>query len=202
MALTKLNIKIEIREILLKERPSQLFAISSKGTVPVLQLPHGRVIDESIDILHWVYNHPDVSELVTDHSELVQLIDTDFKHWLDRYKYPERYPDHSQNYYGEQAVEVLNTFENVLGKSTFFGGQTPGFLDITIFPLVRQFAHVNLEMYQNSFTSLYDFYLAMHSHSCFTSVMEKYPQWHQGDPPLLVNFYVPENTEKLIQRTP
>ncbi|MDP6935982.1 MAG: glutathione S-transferase N-terminal domain-containing protein [Candidatus Marinimicrobia bacterium] len=202
MALTKIDLTIELREILLRERPPQIYAISPKGTVPVLHLPDGQVIDESVDILHWVFNQIEDSNDISNQVQLVDLIDGEFKHWLDRYKYSERYPEHSQFYYQERGNEILTEFENKLGENSFFGGKSPGFTDMAVFPLIRQFAHVNVDAYQESFTRLYDYYRDMHAHICFTSVMDKYSQWQEGDTPLLVNFYVPENTEKLTQQTP
>ena len=202
MALTKLDLIIELREILLKERPQQLYDISPKGTVPVLQLSDGKIIDESVKILLWAFNQLDSKNDFANQKQLLDIIDVDFKHWLDRYKYPERYPEHGQNYYREQGNKILTEFENKLGKGTFFEGEIPGFLDMAVFPFVRQYAHVNMDAFQGSFTRLHDYYCAMISHFCFVSVMDKYSQWQEGDTPLLVNFYVPENIEKLTQQTP
>ena len=43
----------ELREILLRDKPAEMLALSPKGTVPVLQLPEGRVIEESLEIVRW-----------------------------------------------------------------------------------------------------------------------------------------------------
>ena len=45
MALAYSKVSYEHREILLRDRPQTLYDISSKGTVPVLQLADGSVID-------------------------------------------------------------------------------------------------------------------------------------------------------------
>ena len=47
MALAHANITVELREILLSDRPQEIYDASPKGTVPVLQLNDGTVIDES-----------------------------------------------------------------------------------------------------------------------------------------------------------
>ena len=39
-----------IRELVLRDKPKHMLEISPKGTVPVLLLPTGQVIDESLDI--------------------------------------------------------------------------------------------------------------------------------------------------------
>ena len=60
MALSYSNIKVELKEILLSNRPSELYAVSPKGTVPVLCINHTTVIDESIEIMKWalIQNDP------------------------------------------------------------------------------------------------------------------------------------------------
>ena len=45
MALAYANITIELREILLSDRPDELYTAYSKGTVPVIQHQKGSVID-------------------------------------------------------------------------------------------------------------------------------------------------------------
>ena len=47
------NFIIEIREISLKHKPTKFLSISPKGTVPVLQLEDGKIIDESNEIINW-----------------------------------------------------------------------------------------------------------------------------------------------------
>jgi glutathione S-transferase len=51
MALKHAGVEVELREISLREKPQHMIAISPKATVPVLVLPDGRVIDESLDIM-------------------------------------------------------------------------------------------------------------------------------------------------------
>ena len=90
MALSISNISIELREILLKDRPVSLYETSPKGTVPVLQL-HDKVIDESLDIMLWALkNNFEQTWLSKEHAKELKMIninDTEFKRWLDRYKY-------------------------------------------------------------------------------------------------------------------
>ena len=48
-----MHVEVEHREILLKNKPQQMLEASAKGTVPVLILSDGNVIDESLDIAPW-----------------------------------------------------------------------------------------------------------------------------------------------------
>ena len=47
---------VELREVLLSNKPNAMLAASSKGTVPVLVLPGGTVLDESLDIIRWAFD--------------------------------------------------------------------------------------------------------------------------------------------------
>ena len=91
MAMGYSKISYEHREILLKNRPKDLYRISKKGTVPVLKLVDGTVIDESVDIMKWCIKQNDLDGWFKDNYALqnrfIKNNDTEFKYWLDRYKY-------------------------------------------------------------------------------------------------------------------
>ena len=90
MALAYANITIELREILLSDRPDELYAISEKATVPVLQLPNGSVIDESFDIMKWALEQAKTDWLDIDLEDqllIIKINDEEFKPWLNKYKY-------------------------------------------------------------------------------------------------------------------
>lgn len=81
-----------LREVKLSAKPEAMLAASPKGTVSVLVLPDGQVIDESLDIMRWALATQDPEHwLEGDDPELIDRNDGPFKHDLDRYKYPERY---------------------------------------------------------------------------------------------------------------
>ena len=54
MALLVAGIEVELREVVLRDRPEHMLEISPKGTVPVLLLEDGTVIEESMDIMQWL----------------------------------------------------------------------------------------------------------------------------------------------------
>ncbi|MFY7942907.1 MAG: glutathione S-transferase [Burkholderiaceae bacterium] len=138
-------------EIALRDKPAAMLALSPKGTVPVLQLPDGQVIDESWEIMVWALQRPGVEHWwhlaqTAENLELLRRNDGEFKHHLDRYKYPERYADdgHSREDHRAAAVaSLLLPLEARLTQHAYLAGQAPCATDLAIFPFVRQFAAVD-----------------------------------------------------------
>ena len=102
MALAQAQIAYQAVEVSLKAKPPQLIAVSPKATVPVLCLPTGEVIDQSLAIMRWALAHNDPDDWLTpppthetpalDMAYWLALCDTTFKPLLDRYKYWNRHP--------------------------------------------------------------------------------------------------------------
>jgi glutathione S-transferase len=149
MAMLQANRRFEAFEVVLRDKPSALLALSPKGTVPVLQLPDGGVLEESWDIMRWALEPADDGwwsrAQSEDNLDLLQRNDGDFKRDLDRYKYPERYPAEAASCEAvrSQAVAALPALlEARLQRERYLGGATPCATDLAIFPFVRQFAAV------------------------------------------------------------
>jgi glutathione S-transferase len=53
MALCHCNIRVELREVRLADKPKEMLAASEKGTVPILVLENQTVLDQSLDIMRW-----------------------------------------------------------------------------------------------------------------------------------------------------
>ena len=147
MALDVAGIKVEHREILLKDKPAEMLAVSPKGTVPVVVLPDGRVIEESLEVMLWALEQNDPENWLSpssgDRAEMDALIaanDGPFKHHLDRYKYATRYEGAVASDHRAAASEHLNALEERLSRSSQLFGETPSLADIALFPFVRQFA--------------------------------------------------------------
>lgn len=156
MAITYSQVPVQVHEVSLKNKPETMLALSPKGTVPVLHCSNGRVIEQSLDIMVWALEQNDpaqwLSEVDSDLSkELIAANDGAFKHWLDRYKYFERYPDQSQIQYREQAEQALIArLESALSKNQFLCGDLPKMTDVAIFPFIRQFAAVDTNWFESS----------------------------------------------------
>ena len=144
MALTLADITVEIREISLREKPTHMLEISPKATVPVLMLPDGKVIEESLEIMYWVLKEHALGANV--HAACRALIvenDTRFKKALDDYKYPERHKNFTQLQCRAQGEVFLQKLECLLEQNIYLFDAKPSLADIAIFPFVRQFAAVD-----------------------------------------------------------
>ncbi|MGM3277765.1 glutathione S-transferase [Ralstonia sp. 24A2] len=150
LAMLQANRRFQTFEIVMRDKPAALLALSPKGTVPVLHLPDGSVLEESLDIMRWALESPDPegwwSRAQTDDNQrLLRTNDGDFKRLLDRYKYPDRYPEDGQSREAVRAQAVaalLTPLETRLQAQRYLGGATPCATDLAIFPFVRQFAAV------------------------------------------------------------
>ena len=191
MALSEYNIKVELREILLKDRPNELLNISPKGTVPVLQLPNKNVLDESLDIINWVLNNNDSNWKETNYEEQQKMIknnDEEFKHYLDRYKYNDRYPEKSKEFYQKKCEVYLINYEEKLTENMFLVSDKMQIVDIAIFPFLRQYAFVNKLQFSKSFVKLNNYLERILNTNLFKSIMQKYPVWSLESEKIITDF--------------
>ena len=186
MAIYVSGVTVELREILLRDKPEHMLELSAKGTVPVLQLTNSKVIDESIDIFFWALQKNDPSAWLTvDNHELARLVernDSEFKYWLDRYKYSVGYPEFSAEYYRGEAEVFIAELERRLLTSQYLLGCKLSGADMAILPFVRQFAFVDKAWFDNTPYPRVQAWLAEFLNSAiFLAVMDKYPPWQTGD---------------------
>ena len=185
MAIAVSGITVSLREVLLKDKPPELLAASPKGTVPVLVLPDGGVIEESLAIMRWALNANDPQgwlQGAEEESEWIQACDSEFKHWLDRYKYADRYPEHPATTYREKAETLLVKVEGTLSNSSGITGDTPSVVDVALFPFIRQFAGVDPEWWREGPYPLTRRWLEKWlDGELFLVTMQKYSQWKSGN---------------------
>jgi glutathione S-transferase len=187
LALRAAGIRCALREVVLRDKPPELLACSPKATVPVLVLEDGEVIDESLDIMVWALsrNDPD-GWLNVDNRAARQLIDEndgDFKSAIDRYKYPDRYPDAAREAYRANGEVFLAKLESRLKKNSHLFGDHTSLADIALLPFVRQFVYVDMDWFQASRYQAVNAWLHRFLESArFASVMEKYPAWRSDSP--------------------
>ncbi len=203
-AITVADVEVELREILLRDKPAALLAASPKGTVPVLVLPGGQVIDESLDIMRWALAQRDpehwLAPLQGTLDEMLALIgacERDFKPHLDRYKYPTRYRAEWDGAAGandrdpaaqafaalhfDTAAHFLSQLAARLGQGAALGflfGQRPALADFAIAPFVRQFArHDAARFARQAAPALAEWLQGLLSRPDFEAVMARRPVW-------------------------
>lgn len=200
LALAFSGIRVELREILLKDKPAAMLDISSKGTVPILQLADDTVLDESLDIMHWALQNtdsdqpwlPQTSAEKQRSDQLITSNDGPFKQALDRYKYSARFPERSEQDYRREAEALLLPLENILLATPFLLGDQSRLPDQALLPFIRQFSNVDPNWFEGAPYPYLRRWLKLHLDSpLFTSVMEKYPLWHTQSEPLIVQFGEP-----------
>ena len=144
LALHVSAVSIEHREIILRNKPAHMLEISPKGTVPVLLLQDGSVLEESLDVMRWALeqNDPEGWLKGTD-SALIAQNDGPFKHHLDRYKYAARYEGADPMEHRAAAFEILQKLDQQLAAQPFLSGPKFGHSDAAIAPFIRQFANTD-----------------------------------------------------------
>ena len=180
MALSYAGISVEIREIALKDKPAHMLQMSPKGTVPVLVLADGQVIDQSLDIMYWALRQRDVdgwlSADVVQSQQLIAENDGAFKQNLDRYKYAIRFPEQPAEYYRSAGELFLAKLELQLQSGDFLFGNTITVADIAIFPFVRQFAAVDHGWFETAdYIKLKSWLQRLITSELFERVMAKQP---------------------------
>ena len=192
MALAFTNTTIEVREISLRNRPKELYGVSSKGTVPVLITLDNLVIDESLKIMLWALtnysNQTWLSKNSSKELEMIKINDIVFKKWLDKYKYHDRYPEESKEFYRDKCIPILNSYEIQLNNKKYLLSNQINIVDIAIFPFIRQFSNIDYLWFEKKYKNL-EYWLEKFSTSnLFNSVMKKYDLWSEKRNKLIINF--------------
>ena len=188
MALEYASINCELREVKLSNKPQTMINISNKGTVPVLQLTDGSVIDESLDIMLWALEQTDPDQWLGVEQKntrlLIEKYDQEFTQYLDQYKYFQRYPEHSQLYYRDKAEIFIELLETNLQEHSGIAlvSNRLTLVDVAIFPFIRQFAHVDWEWFSNSqYKNLISWLLKFEESELFLAVMNKQEPWQENE---------------------
>lgn len=175
----------EIREVKLSAKPDAMIEASLKATVPVLVLPDGRVIDESLDVMRWALGNRDPDGwLDRDDAELVAANDGPFKRDLDRYKYPNRHGS-DPGEHRAAGLPHLQRLEARLAAHANLCGEEAGLADAAIFPFVRQFAETDRAWFDVQPLPHLHAWLGRHLASpLFEAIMVRRDPWQPGDAPV------------------
>ena len=187
MALKLADIKCELREIRLNNKPDHMLEVSPKGTVPVLIL-EDRIIDESMEIVNWVISLKNLFDntLSKDKIEITESLiidfDNDFKHHLDRYKYSTRYKEVDIEKHRSVCMKMLIKIEDLASNENWFFGKNISKLDISIFPFIRQFRIADTYWFDNQ-TSIPKVQKLLNNFlnsSLLEDIMVNYELWEEG----------------------
>ncbi|QWE01982.1 glutathione S-transferase [Polynucleobacter sp. JS-JIR-II-b4] len=182
MALKYAGIQVEHREIELRNKPQSMLQLSPKGTVPVLRMDD-LVIDQSLDILHWALQQSDPHGWMDVDGSVakawIEKNDGPFKTLLDQYKYPNRFPELDPEAVLDEALQVmLVPMEQALQNFQYLMGSRLTWVDVAIFPFIRQFSMVDPKRFEQLPIPAVKKWLNQQLESeLFDSVMQKHPTW-------------------------
>ena len=192
------KIKVELREVLLKQKPEEMLRISPKGTVPVLKLEN-TILEESIDIMLWALTISDNEDMLCPYREdkklllnMINVFDIEFKFHLDRYKYSTRYTNEktfeSKEIHRDAGIKHLKVIEKMLLKnnSKYLYKNKISILDLALFPLIRQFKIADSSFFEKNkeLIALNVWLNSLINTIFFKNIMYKYEVWNSNNAPI------------------
>jgi glutathione S-transferase len=186
MALAVSGLRVELREVSLAHKPASMLHASPKGTVPVMVLPDGSVLEQSLDIMAYALdlNDPEDWQALASREAMakVTLVDTVFKAHLDGYKYPDR-QGNARDHHRDAGMAILIEFDRLCAAATYLAGPHFSLIDAAIFPFVRQFAAVDAQWFASQpVLALHAWLKQISDSALFEAVMTTAPIWQEGDP--------------------
>lgn len=188
LALASAGVEVELREVVLRDKPAAFLAVSPSATVPCLVSEQG-AIDESLDIMKWALNRSDPERLLQMPDEghaLIDQFDGPFKQALDHTKYAVRHPDRDPEVERETAMDLLAGLAAPLSETPWLYGQNPTLADLAILPFLRQFAMIDKPRFDREAPTPIQVWLNKFFESQrLARVMTKHAQWNEGADPVL-----------------
>ena len=193
MAIAISGQQVEFREVILRDKPPSMIELSPKGTVPVLSLSSGQVIDESLDVIDWALNQNDPDNWLRSSQsektlELIHTNDNEFKHHLDRYKYDTRFKDAKREEHKYKARDLLVNLNDRLEEKKWLNGDNVSLSDISILPFIRQYRIADIKWFDEqlelpNINRWLDNFL---NSKILNDVMKKYKIWETTDPKIFL----------------
>lgn len=185
IAIFKSKQPVLLRDIKLNNKPPEMLALSSKGTVPMLVVSESEVIEESLDIMLNMLSTNDPHDLLTkQHSTLPEMLtiierfDHDFKDALNAYRCAKRYQENNVLELREICEVFIGELEARLSTHQFLMSDSESLLDIALMPFIRQFSKVERQWYQQSPYPKLRAWLNKYLQSpMFTKVMAQHELW-------------------------
>lgn len=180
--------QVLLREIVTKDKPSELLASSPKGTVPVLVLPDGQIIEQSLDVMNWALQQNDPQDLLRSSNptlsqqvhQLIKVNDDEFIGHLEKYRASIRYRNIDTEQRRQACEGFISNLETLLTDQAYFFGETPSLADFAVMPFVSQFVRVEKKWFVQSEYQNVGRWLRAHLESkLYTQVMKQYPLWNE-----------------------
>ena len=192
MALYQSGVRCTLREVVLRDKPQEMVALSAKATTPVLEVSPGNVVDESLDIMLWALARNDPDDWLSPQSDnleamlaLINDCEANFKPHLDRYKYANRYDNSDPMTHRYLAETFLETLNLRLSNAANLFGQRSSLADFAIAPFIRQFANTDRHWFDAApYSAVRTWLSAFTDSALFSAIMEKHTPWKPGDPPV------------------
>lgn len=155
LTLLSAGLQVKLREVDLQNKPAAMLQASPKGTVPVLVMPSGQVIDHSLDIMHWILQKQDPAgwwfELSVRRQkmacELIKQSDNEFFDLLKRYRDAKDYLELSLQAHRALASDFPRQLEERLTHADFLMGDSACIADVAIAPFVNRFADIDRDWF-------------------------------------------------------
>lgn len=184
MALDVADVQLEHREVLLRDKPAAMLEASAKGTVPILVLPDGTVLEESLDVMRWALRVADPEGWLDEEAssiDLLEAVEQDFKPQLDGYKYGHRGTSEQEERCRDAGVVFLRRLEERLEQGHLLGPRR-SLADVGTFPFVRQFAHHDRAFFTSlGIPRLEQWLDAFLSSERFARIMQKRAPWQPSE---------------------
>jgi len=190
IAIFKSQRAVQLRDLVLSDKPEEMLTVSPKGTVPVVVLADNTVLEESLDIMLWALNRSDPNDLLLSHSTtnknildeilaLIQQFDDEFKTCLEQYKCAKRYREDNVEQCRQVCEVYISDLEQRLTQHRYLLSDHESLTDIALMPFIRQFSRVERQWYlQSPYPKVKQWLNSYLQSPMFTKVMAKYPLWN------------------------
>lgn len=189
MALKYSGQNVILRSVLLSKLPIEVLAVSPQATVPVFVIDETTSMDESWDIMKWALQQNDPDNWLGESNKyqlaaekLIWVNDNSFKQDLDQYKYAERFPEHTPEYYRARCENFLEQLNTMLEENKFLLAECITIADVAVFPFIRQLSMVDKQWFDESpYRALQTWLRLLLETVWFRQAFIKHDLWQVGD---------------------
>jgi len=192
-ALVYAGIQFELRNIDSGDLPKQILELSNETKVPVLLLADGRVLEKSLEIMHWALLENDPEgwidyevDALEEMQGLIRINDNSFANDVIHYVHWAENNKQSREVYRKDCELFLAGLEEHLQNSRFLFDERVSQADYAILPFVYLFEQVGMEWFREALYPQVWQWLDYHKNAkLFKSVMKERPLWVADSKPVI-----------------